>query len=319
MIDEMVETLKTEQLDDDHKKEYCAKQFDLSDDKKKELERSVADLETLIADTKEGIATTQDEIKALKKTIAALDKAVAEATDQRKQENEDFTELMASDAAAKELLGFAKNRLNKFYNPKLYKAPPKRVLSEEDRATLAAGGTLAPTAAPGGIAGTGVTVLADVSAHSQARPAPPPEAPGAYEKKSEESTGVIAMIDLLVKDLDKEMTVAKTDEKDAQADYEQMMKDSSAKRADDSKTLADKEGALADMQASLEKGLEDKASTTKELGATLQYIQSLHAECDWLLQYFDVRKEARDSRSMLLARRRLSSAAQITLWCRPEL
>merc|ERR1719159_766571 len=70
MIDEMVETLKTEQLDDDHKKEYCAKQFDLSDDKKKELERSVADLETLIADTKEGISTTEAEIKALKETIA---------------------------------------------------------------------------------------------------------------------------------------------------------------------------------------------------------------------------------------------------------
>merc|ERR1719482_347293 len=32
------------------------------------------------------------------------------------------------------------------------------------------------------------------------------------------------MIDLLIKDLDKEMTVAKTEEKDAQCDYEQMMK-----------------------------------------------------------------------------------------------
>merc|ERR1711939_803558 len=104
----------------------------------------------------------------------ALDKSVAEATEQRKEENEDFTELMASDSAAKELLGFAKNRLNKFYNPKLYKPPPKRELSEEDRATLAAGGTLPPTAAPGGIAGTGVTVLADVSAHSQVKPPPPP-------------------------------------------------------------------------------------------------------------------------------------------------
>merc|ERR1719433_2154966 len=36
MIDEMVAVLKTEQQDDDHKKEYCAKQFDLADDKKKE-------------------------------------------------------------------------------------------------------------------------------------------------------------------------------------------------------------------------------------------------------------------------------------------
>jgi septal ring factor EnvC (AmiA/AmiB activator) len=292
MIDEMVATLKTEQEDDDHKKEYCAKQFDLSDDKKKSLERSVADLETMIEDTKEGIATTESDIKALQDTIKALDKSVAEATEQRKEENEEFSELMASNSAAIELLGFAKNRLNKFYNPKLYKAPPKRELSEEDRATLAAGGTLAPTAAPGGIAGTGVTVLSQVRDH--VAPPPPPEAPGAYKKKSEESGGVIAMIDLLIKDLDKEITVAKTEEKDAQGDYETMTKDAAAKRADESKALADKEGALANMQANLQTSKDDKASTTKELGATLQYIQSLHNECDWLLQYFNVRKEARD-------------------------
>jgi hypothetical protein len=259
------------------------------------LERSVADLETAIADAKDAIAATSDEISALGKSIKALDAAVAEATEQRKEENEDFKALMASDSAAKEILGFAKNRLNKFYNPALYKAPPKRELTDEDRATLAAGGTLAPTAAPGGIAGTGVTVLADVSQHGVAKPPPPPEAPGVFKKKSEESNGVIAMIDLLIKDLDKEMTVAKTEEKDAQGDYEQMMKDSAEKRAGDSKSLANKEGAKANMQAALEKSTDSKSSDTKELGATLQYIQSLHNECDWLLQYFEVRKEARTS------------------------
>merc|ERR1719506_2450054 len=91
------------------------------------------------------------------------------------------------------------------------------------------------------------------------------------------------------------MTVAQTEEKDAQADYEQMMKDSAAKRAEDSKSLADKQGALADMQAGLQADTEEKSATSAELGATLQYIQSLHNECDWLLQYFDVRKEARTS------------------------
>merc|ERR1719276_134266 len=45
MIDEMTATLKQEQLDDDNKQEYCAKQFDMSDDKKKGLEHSLADLE----------------------------------------------------------------------------------------------------------------------------------------------------------------------------------------------------------------------------------------------------------------------------------
>merc|ERR550537_439406 len=270
MIDEMVETLKKEQVDDDNKKEYCTTEFDTADDKKKVLEKTIADLETAIATDKEGIATLTSEIEPLEDSIKALDKAVAEATEQRKEENEDFTELMAPDSAAKEIIGFAKNRLNKFYNPSLYKPPPKR---EE----------------------VSFVQIREHRARSIEAPPPAPEAPGAYKKKGEESSGVIAMIDLIVKDLDKEMTVAKTEEKDAQADYEQMMKDSAEKRADDAKHLADKEGALADMQASLEKDTETKASTTKELAATLQYIQSLHAECDWLLQYFDVRKEARTS------------------------
>merc|ERR1719440_227489 len=91
------------------------------------------------------------------------------------------------------------------------------------------------------------------------------------------------------------MTVAQTEEKDAQADYETFMKDSAEKRAEDSKTLSDKEGALADMQAALQKQKGEKKSTTKELANTLQYIASLHNECDWLLKYFDVRAEARAS------------------------
>merc|ERR1719345_484695 len=268
----MVVTLKKEQTDDDHKKEYCAAQFDQADDKKKSLERAVSDLETAIEDAKEGVATSKADIEELEDGIKALDKAVAEATSQRKEENEDFTGLMASDTAAKEILGFAKNRLNKFYNPALYKAPPKRELSDEDRATLAAGGTLAPTAAPAGIAGTGITEFAEVSQHGVAKPAPPPEAPGAYKKKGEESNGVIAMIDLLIKDLDKEMTVAQAEEKDAQGDYESMMEDSKNKRAGDSEALGDKEATLADLEAALEKDTESLKSTGKELGATNQYI-----------------------------------------------
>merc|ERR1740138_7842 len=137
MIDEMVALLKNEQKDDDDKKEYCEVTIDKAEDDIKELEHSLSDLSAKIADTEDGIAT--------------LDKAVAAATEQRKEENADFTELMANNNAAKELIGFAKNRLLKFYNPKLYKPPPKRELTEEERITLNMGGTLAPTNPPGGI------------------------------------------------------------------------------------------------------------------------------------------------------------------------
>merc|ERR1712241_1666726 len=98
-----------------------------------------------------------------------------------------------------------------------------------------------------------------------------------------ENTGVIAMLDLLSKDL----------EKDAQADYEQLMKDSAAKRAQDANALAEKGSSKADTEAELQAHESHKAAEGKELMATAAYISSLHAECDWLLQYFDVRKEAR--------------------------
>merc|ERR1719198_1113878 len=104
MIDEMVAVLGKEQQSDDDKKEYCDTQLDLADDKKKELERSVSLLEKAIAKEKEAIAMLSDEIKALEESIVALDKSVAEATEQRKEENADYTELMANDAAAKELI-----------------------------------------------------------------------------------------------------------------------------------------------------------------------------------------------------------------------
>merc|ERR550537_350193 len=166
MIDTMVDLLKKEQIDDDSKKEYCEVSIDATEDKAKELEHNIGDIKVSIEEMTSGIAALADEIKALEEGIVALDKAVAEATDNRKEENEDFTELMASDTAAKEIIGLAKNRLNKFYNPKLYKAPPKRTLSEEERITLNMGGTLAPTNAPGGIAGTGIS-FAQVTLHSQ--------------------------------------------------------------------------------------------------------------------------------------------------------
>jgi len=294
MIDDMVVLLGKEQEDDDHKKEYCALQFDNSDDSKKALERTIAGEEAAVATAKDNIATLTSEIAALTAGIKALDKSVAEATTQRKDENTEYKALIASNTAATQVLEYAKNRLNKFYNPRLYKPPAKAELSAGDRIYENQGGVIA-TAAPGGIAGTGIAMLAQISEHKQHKAAPPapPATWGAYASKSEENTGVIAMIDLLIKDLAKEMTEAETDEKDSQADYEQMMKDSAMKRTTDSKALTAKGSAKAETEAALQAHSAHRADAARELMATDKYISSLHAECDWLLQYFDVRKEAR--------------------------
>jgi chromosome segregation ATPase len=288
LIDKLTHELKVEQAEDDAKKDYCETELDKAEDNKKIQQQEKSDLETAIEDAQESIANLKTEIEALDDGIRALDKEVAEATETRQKEHEDFVEFTASNSAAVDLLKFAKNRLNKFYNPSQYKAPPKRELTEEQQITLNNGGTLAPTDAPGGIAGTGIGLM-----QSGAAPPPPPEANLAYQKKGEESNGVIRLIDMIINDVDKENQVMELEEKDAQGDYEKFMKDSADKRAEDSKVMTDKEAALADTEESLVNDKEALKNKQTDLMNTDKTLSDLHADCDWLLKYYEARKEAR--------------------------
>ena len=110
------------------------------------------------------------------------------------------------------------------------------------------------------------------------------------------------MIDLLIKELDAELQEAEINEKDAQKDYEGLMAESSTKRADDSKSISDKTASKAAQEEALENEQDNKAATGKELMATLKYIHSLHGECDFLLKYYDARKEARDGETDALGK-----------------
>merc|ERR1719242_1490627 len=290
MIDEMVVNLKKEQQEDDNKKEYCLTQLDATEDKKKELDQSISDSETAIEEMEAAIATLTDEIKSLEDGIKALDKSVAEATDNRKAENAAYKELITNDSTAKEGLLWAKNRLYKFYDPKLYKPPPARSLTEGETIYESFGGAV-PTPVPSGIAGTGIG-----AALAQVAPPPPPETFGPYTKKTEESHGVIEMIDILIADLDKEMQEAGVEEEDAQKEYEVMMQESAKKRTQDSHAIVQKNSAKAQTEEALEAEQETKTDTTKELMLTLEAIKSLHIECDWLLKPWKQRRKRRQTR-----------------------
>merc|ERR1719162_694000 len=133
----------------------------------------------------------------------------------------------------------------KFYNPSLYVAPKKQELSAEQRIAVNMGSEAAPT--------TFVQVSAHDALEGKEAPPPPPETWGAYQKKGGEQSGVTAMMDLLVADLDKEMQTMEVDEKNAQKEYETFMADSQEKRAQDSKSTEDKESSKAELEARLQK------------------------------------------------------------------
>merc|ERR1719213_577701 len=91
------------------------------------------------------------------------------------------------------------------------------------------------------------------------------------------------------------MSQAEAEEKNSQADYEEFMADSKAKRSEDSKMLTEKEAAKADLETKIGEDHAAMKSAKKELSTVDQYILSLHAKCDFILQYFEERKTARAS------------------------
>jgi len=291
MIDNLVVTLGKEQKADDAHREYCNKEFDTSDDRKGSVQRNLEAQTHAKEQAETASANLAAEIAALQESIADLDKSVLEATEQRKNEHSEFVQTLAENQAAVDLIEFAKNRLQKFYNPKLYKPPPEREMSEEERVYSNLGGELEPTPAPGGIAGTGVAVF--LQAQGAVAPAPPPETFGAYKTKGSENSGVMAMMDMLTNDVKKDMQTAQLEEKDAQEEYEQLMTDSQKKRASDSKLVNTKETAKADADVSANAASEALTQANEELKATQEYIGDLHKNCDFLLENYDFRKTAR--------------------------
>ena len=90
-----------------------------------------------------------------------------------------------------------------------------------------------------------------------------------------------------------EISDAEYDEKTAQKDYVELMEDCQASRAQDAKSLTDKEAAKAELTETRTMAGEKKANDYKDLNVIHKYVGELHGSCDFILENYGVRKEAR--------------------------
>jgi len=271
-IDGMIALLKTEQKDDEGKKAYCQKQFHATEMKSHSQQQDLASLAASISQKAEATKQLASEVKQLQDGIAAMDKSIATAGETRKAEHQEFQELMTSDTSAVQLLEMAKARLAKVYHP------VAALLSTSSNAS--------------------VQLNARLSKHGFA--APPATVEGEYQ--TQQSYGVLSMMDSLKSDLEQEMALAKMDEGSAQTTYEETLAEAAKKREADLTLIADKSKNKADLEMDLD---EDKAASTgkkKEAAATADFVKNLHTECDALLQNFDLRAEARSDEKENLVR-----------------
>jgi len=275
MVDDMIVIEGEEQKTDDSDKPWCNGEFEKGDRETKEEKGEISHLEAEMEEEQEMLDALAEEVKGLTESIADLDKKVAEATETRKDEHAEYQETMTLTQTAIELIGKAKNRLQKFYNPTLYKAPPVRKEMTMEEKILA-----------------GASALAQIHSHHEAKQPVMPEV-GTYEKSSQKSGGVMALMDMIVKDLENTVKDTEYGEKSAQEDYVELMEDCQASRAQYSKSLTDKEAAKAEVLEKKASAKEKELNDFKDLDNIGKYVGQLHVKCDFILENYDVRKEAR--------------------------
>merc|ERR1719162_1965572 len=114
-----------------------------------------------------------------------------------------------------------------------------------------------------------------------------------YSKKQAQAGGVLGMIDLLRSDLMQQNTEVEVNEKHSQASYDSFVVDSADKRAIDSKAITDKEDRKAELEMSLHQLKNDKKEAEQSQASLAKEQYILRKDCDWLLEKYKLRKEAR--------------------------
>jgi len=269
----MLATLRTQQQDDDKQKDWCNGEFMKAHDQEKGAKSKVADLDATVDELADSVAQLAEQIKPLKEEIVALDRSVAEATEQRKEEHAEYIQNIMLNNMAQNLVKKARNRLHKFYSPTLYRQPATP-MSEEERVLTA-----------------GISFLQkDTMRIVQ------PQAPETFSggvKKNEGSVGIISMMDTIVRDLEMSGREAEMDENDTQKDYAKLMGDSHLSRSQYAKSVADKEAAKAALETKLLSTQQSHRDANKDLSIVEAFINDLHISCDFLLENYDARKQAR--------------------------
>jgi len=255
-IDNMVGALGKEKTDEIHHKDDCVSDLNQNDKQTTERNEHKSDVEQEINDLNaEEDALTVDE-KRLLQEISDAQIEMKKASENREKENKEFQQTVADQRATQEILKKAMDRLGEFYNK-------KAALMQNKQEPV-----------PG--------------AAVEAMPA------GFGEYKKSGGGGAMALIENVIADSAKVEKDAIAAEQDAQTAYEAFIKDTNAEiKAKQAGIVADEENLARDVVQEANDET-DKRGTISDLLNLESMSGAIHQSCDFTLDNFETRQEARD-------------------------
>jgi hypothetical protein len=257
-IDQMMKILRKEEQSDIEHRDRCENGQNANSNEMDDVNSDIEKTQSKMDRLKRSRSGAKEEKTKVEDEIKESDAALAEMLKLRNEDHNDFTRAMKMDSEAVSLIASAIVRLSKYYKENkipvgLVQAPEYK--DDQDKAPE--------------------TTFSGSGSHQG------------------ESTGIVAILEMIKEDLQKEIKEGQADEAKAQAEY---MKQSGA--------LADARAAQKATRVSLEKeiaGLSDnladaekhKADKNADLKAEEDMKESLETDCKWVQTHFESRRDAR--------------------------
>jgi len=254
-IDDMTAALKEDQAEEVKHRDFCVAEMNENEVQSANKNREITELTNLIETSTNSIATLTKEIADQKAAIAEMEVQMKKAGGDREQENKNFATTVTDQRATQAILQKALDRLASFYK--------KKALLQADQEPGAA--------------------------------APPPPAPMAEYKKSAGAGGVMQLIQNVIDEAKQGEAEAIKDEADAQAAYEEFIKNTNTAIATATQIIATKTGDKAETEATKVQAEGDKMAANSEAETLATYKGELHQSCDFVLKNFETRQSARQA------------------------
>lgn len=261
-MDKMIKHLDMTNDDEASKRKWCISEINENDADTQKATHEQTRLKEEAITLKKAMKTSQTDINATNDDIQLAQNELQQASLDREKENAEFQRTVADQQTARRVLSKAKDTLKKIYSFIQRSARAQRgefLYMLQGRASAAPG-------APEGIS---------------------------EYKKSETGKSILHMLDILIEDTRKAEADAEKAEQAAESDYKEIVAESTKVLAEYQLKLSGQETQLADHRESAGRNAANFQENMDELEAHSVELQQLHQECDWLVDKFQQREEAR--------------------------
>jgi chromosome segregation ATPase len=256
-IDRMIELLGEESKEDIEQRDWCIAEQNNQTNHKENLEYDISQLQAKITKAEKKKAELEAEKEDTLKKKADLIEAMEEALADREAENQAFTTAKTDDENAIELLGQAIEALSAYGSNNAFlqrRKQPAMEVSEDQ----------APDASFSG-----------------------------KDNHKDAQNGIVMLLTQIKENLEIEIKVATEGEAKATEEYLKLKADSDAQIKSYEEQIVSLDAAISDTDAEITSLTETKEDTEAEHKTTVEYLEKIEPNCEWIKASFSKRAELR--------------------------